>query len=139
MQFTWQTSGRSTAFHEISNVRFQRLSNATIESYLAKVAPLDKAGAYAAQEKRRGNHRKNRRLIHERRWSANGKDGRCAGEIRHSSEVGLTNRVNRQTLDHVFAIIGPESDGFCLQIVPRSNETHGLAFGAHEDRVVTAA
>jgi septum formation protein len=44
-----QTSGRSTAFHEISRVRFQRLSNATIENYLAKVGPLDKAGAYAAQ------------------------------------------------------------------------------------------
>jgi septum formation protein len=44
-----QTSGRSAAFHEISRVRFQRLSNATIENYLAKVAPLDKAGAYAAQ------------------------------------------------------------------------------------------
>ena len=49
LQFTSQTSGRSTAFHEISHVRFQRLSNATIENYLAKVAPLDKAGAYAAQ------------------------------------------------------------------------------------------
>ena len=35
----------------------------------------------------------------------------------------------------MFAIIGPESDRFCLQIVPRSNETHGLAFGAHEDRM----
>jgi len=44
-----QTSGRSAAFHEISRVRFQRLSNATIENYLAKVGPLDKAGAYAAQ------------------------------------------------------------------------------------------
>jgi septum formation protein len=44
-----QTSGRSAAFHESSRVRFQRLSNATIENYLAKVTPLDKAGAYAAQ------------------------------------------------------------------------------------------
>jgi septum formation protein len=44
-----QTSGRSAVFHDVSRVRFQRLSNATIENYLAKVAPLDKAGAYAAQ------------------------------------------------------------------------------------------
>jgi septum formation protein len=44
-----QTSGRSDVFHDISRVRFRRLSEATIEAYLAKVGPLDKAGAYAAQ------------------------------------------------------------------------------------------
>jgi septum formation protein len=44
-----QTSGRSDVFHEVSRVRFHRLTNATIESYLGKVGPLDKAGAYAAQ------------------------------------------------------------------------------------------
>jgi septum formation protein len=44
-----QTSGRSTVFHDISRVRFRRLSEARIEKYLAKVGPLDKAGAYAAQ------------------------------------------------------------------------------------------
>jgi nucleoside triphosphate pyrophosphatase len=44
-----QTSGRSDVFHEVSRVRFHRLSNVTIERYLAKVGPLDKAGAYAAQ------------------------------------------------------------------------------------------
>jgi septum formation protein len=44
-----QTSGRSGVFHDVSRVRFRRLSNATIENYLAKVSPLDKAGAYAAQ------------------------------------------------------------------------------------------
>lgn len=44
-----QTSGRSAVFQDVSRVRFRRLSNATIESYLAKVGPLDKAGAYAAQ------------------------------------------------------------------------------------------
>ena len=44
-----QTSGRSAIFHDISRVRFRRLRNATIENYLAKVSPLDKAGAYAAQ------------------------------------------------------------------------------------------
>jgi nucleoside triphosphate pyrophosphatase len=36
-------------FHELSRVRFRRLSSATIKNYLAKVNPLDKAGAYAAQ------------------------------------------------------------------------------------------
>ena len=40
---------RSTSFHEISRVRFRRLSEKEIERYIAKVDPLDKAGAYAAQ------------------------------------------------------------------------------------------
>jgi septum formation protein len=40
---------RSTMFHEISRVRFRSLTNAKIESYLARINPLDKAGAYAAQ------------------------------------------------------------------------------------------
>jgi septum formation protein len=44
-----QTSGRSAVFHDVSLVRFHRLSEAAIEKYLAKVGPLDKAGAYAAQ------------------------------------------------------------------------------------------
>jgi septum formation protein len=41
--------GRSTSFHEISRVRFRRLRKASIGNYLAKVNPMDKAGAYAAQ------------------------------------------------------------------------------------------
>lgn len=44
-----QTSGRSAVFHDVSRVRFRRLSEATIQDYLAKISPLDKAGAYAAQ------------------------------------------------------------------------------------------
>jgi septum formation protein len=44
-----QTTGKSAAFHEVSRVRFRRLSDAEIHDYLAKVNPLDKAGAYAAQ------------------------------------------------------------------------------------------
>jgi septum formation protein len=44
-----QSSGRSAAFHDISHVRFHRLNRAMIKAYLAKVDPLDKAGAYAAQ------------------------------------------------------------------------------------------
>jgi septum formation protein len=42
-------TGQPAAFHEISRVRFRRLSKAQIDRYLAKVHPLDKAGAYAAQ------------------------------------------------------------------------------------------
>ena len=42
-------AARSASFHEVSRVRFRRLSSSTIENYLAKVNPLDKAGAYAAQ------------------------------------------------------------------------------------------
>lgn len=41
--------GRSTSFYEISRVRFRRLRKANIDNYLAKVNPMDKAGAYAAQ------------------------------------------------------------------------------------------
>jgi septum formation protein len=42
-------AGQPAAFHEISRVRFCRLSKVQINRYLAKVHPLDKAGAYAAQ------------------------------------------------------------------------------------------
>src|SRR5262245_39943890 len=44
-----QTQGKSAVFHESSRVRFHRLSDPMIESYLAKIDALDKAGAYAAQ------------------------------------------------------------------------------------------
>lgn len=40
---------RVCCFTEISSVRFRRLSESAIRSYLAKINPLDKAGAYAAQ------------------------------------------------------------------------------------------
>jgi septum formation protein len=40
---------RSTMFYEISRVRFRRLDDRAIDDYFAKVNPLDKAGAYAAQ------------------------------------------------------------------------------------------
>ena len=42
-------SGKSAGFSEISRVRFRRLSRAEIDHYLARINPLDKAGAYAAQ------------------------------------------------------------------------------------------
>lgn len=40
---------RMSAFCEISQVRFRSLTNEAIRSYLSKINPLDKAGAYAAQ------------------------------------------------------------------------------------------
>jgi septum formation protein len=42
-------AARSTCFYEISRVCFRRLSRKEIDNYFAKVNPLDKAGAYAAQ------------------------------------------------------------------------------------------
>jgi len=42
----WQ---RIIVLQEVSRVRFKRLSRAAIDRYLARVNPLDKAGAYAAQ------------------------------------------------------------------------------------------
>ena len=42
-------TGQPAMFHEFSRVRFRRLSSATIQNYITKVNPLDKAGAYAAQ------------------------------------------------------------------------------------------
>lgn len=40
---------RMISFHVVSHVRFQSLSEEQIVAYLAKIDPLDKAGAYAAQ------------------------------------------------------------------------------------------
>jgi septum formation protein len=37
-------------FHETTRVRFRALTAAEIQDYLASIDPLDKAGAYAAQE-----------------------------------------------------------------------------------------
>ena len=44
--------GRDAGFVEISRVHFRRLSDAQIRAYHARIGPLDKAGAYAAQEDR---------------------------------------------------------------------------------------
>lgn len=41
--------GKTILFTELSHVRFRRLTSRDIERYFAKVDPLDKAGAYAAQ------------------------------------------------------------------------------------------
>lgn len=40
---------RSLSFYEISRVYFKKLSREKIDDYFARVNPLDKAGAYAAQ------------------------------------------------------------------------------------------
>jgi septum formation protein len=40
---------RSQSFHEMSRVHFRSLNDRAIRNYLAKIDPLDKAGAYAAQ------------------------------------------------------------------------------------------
>ena len=40
---------RSRSFHEMSRVHFRKLNDRAIRDYLAKIDPLDKAGAYAAQ------------------------------------------------------------------------------------------
>lgn len=42
-------SGKSESFQEMSRVHFRALDDAAIRAYLAKIDPLDKAGAYAAQ------------------------------------------------------------------------------------------
>jgi septum formation protein len=42
-------SGQAHSFQEISHVRFRKLDRNAIATYLTKIDPLDKAGAYAAQ------------------------------------------------------------------------------------------
>jgi len=43
--------GEAEIFHDVSSVTFHRLSEETIARYLAEVNVLDKAGAYALQER----------------------------------------------------------------------------------------
>lgn len=42
--------GHSRAFVEVSRVRFKPLDEEAIQQYIARIDPLDKAGAYAAQD-----------------------------------------------------------------------------------------
>ena len=44
--------GRERGFIEVTGVRFHRRTDAELKRYLARIHPLDKAGAYAAQEDR---------------------------------------------------------------------------------------
>ncbi len=46
------SSGRKETFAESTFVRFRELDGEAIETYLARIDPLDKAGAYAAQDDR---------------------------------------------------------------------------------------
>jgi septum formation protein len=41
---------RETGFNEVTRVRFRHLSDDQLRAYLARIGPLDKAGAYAAQD-----------------------------------------------------------------------------------------
>jgi septum formation protein len=43
------TRNKTESFHEMSRVYFRALNDRAIRKYLAKIDPLDKAGAYAAQ------------------------------------------------------------------------------------------
>ena len=42
--------GVAHPFHELTQVRFKPLDEATIEAYFERVDPLDKAGSYGIQE-----------------------------------------------------------------------------------------
>lgn len=47
-----ERSGRERGFIDVTRVHFRQLTNAQLRAYLARIGPLDKAGAYAAQEDR---------------------------------------------------------------------------------------
>ncbi|MEM7147009.1 MAG: Maf family protein [Verrucomicrobiota bacterium] len=47
---TRHATNQTHCFHEITHVTFLPLTRPQIESYLEKINPLDKAGAYAAQD-----------------------------------------------------------------------------------------
>ena len=45
-----ETAKKDRSFVEITRVRFRRVSEKQLRAYLGRIAPLDKAGAYAAQD-----------------------------------------------------------------------------------------
>ena len=45
-----ESNDRINRFHDLTTVRFHPLDESVLEAYLAKVNPLDKAGAYGIQE-----------------------------------------------------------------------------------------
>lgn len=45
-------AGRERGFIDITRVYFRRLTDPQLRAYLARIGPLDKAGAYAAQDDR---------------------------------------------------------------------------------------
>ena len=49
----WLVRGRrETGFNELTRVRFRTLAEPQLRAYLDRIGPLDKAGAYAAQDDR---------------------------------------------------------------------------------------
>ena len=46
-----QTNGRRSVFHDLTQVTFKKLTEEIVAEYFSTVAVLDKAGAYAIQEK----------------------------------------------------------------------------------------
>jgi septum formation protein len=47
-----ERSGRERGFIDVTRVHFRHLTDAQLHAYLVRIGPLDKAGAYAAQEDR---------------------------------------------------------------------------------------
>lgn len=45
-------TGEERTFAEVTRVHFRQLNDAQLRAYLARIGPLDKAGAYAAQDDR---------------------------------------------------------------------------------------
>ena len=45
-------TGEERTFAEVTRVHFRKLNDAQLRAYLARIGPLDKAGAYAAQDDR---------------------------------------------------------------------------------------
>ena len=45
-------TGEERTFAEVTRVHFRKLTDARLRAYLARIGPLDKAGAYAAQDDR---------------------------------------------------------------------------------------
>lgn len=49
---TWNAGANEHTFVEVTHVHFHERTDSELRSYLARIGPLDKAGAYAAQDDR---------------------------------------------------------------------------------------
>jgi septum formation protein len=47
---TWEAGAKERTFVEVSHVHFHQRTDDELRGYLARIGPLDKAGAYAAQD-----------------------------------------------------------------------------------------
>ena len=81
--------GRITLKAARSRVTFRTLSTAEIDAYLKIVNPIDKAGAYAAQELAQRYHRADRWLFHQRRWFTDGAYSAAFTLYRCPSIIGI--------------------------------------------------